>query len=317
MSSKNQVNEEREALKIHDERPLAHEGMAIRAPARAEPVRLGEGLTIAQGFDAIVASCLRHFELNQNLIVQGRDADALHQARVAIRRLRSALAMFAPVASGRKLTRLTEDLRWLFSELGDARNLDVYLERSLSEDQRGFAEERREDAYDRAGAAITSTKSRLLFLDLHAWMRNGRWRANSSAMDMLDPFVDVRIDRLWTKLSRSRAISHMNDHRRHHLRIRVKKLRYALEFTESLHSRRPRRKRKFGKALKEVQDLLGSLHDIVTAGSMMLLNSWLATEHPSAKRQKQLVRGADRGIARLRKVGPYWRGKKHRRRMTV
>jgi CHAD domain-containing protein len=311
MSSRAELSGELEAAEIH-RRPL-RPPQRPTTPTRAGPVELHRGLTIAQGFEAIIASCLRHLQLNLALVVDRGNPEALHQARVAIRRLRSALALFAPLAAGRQHTSIKGELRWLASVFGDARDLDVYLERDLVEDQRAFAQERREDAYDRAAKAITSSRSRLLFGDLLAWMREGRWHTSSKARKMLDPFIDRRIDRLWEKVSDSEVISRMNGRRRHHLRIRVKKLRYALEFTQGLHSRRARRKREFGKALKEAQQSLGALHDIVTASSMMTLNPWLATKQPSARRQKRLVRDADRAIARLRKAGPYWHGKRHQR----
>lgn len=311
MSSTTELRGQRDALDCSGQRPSAPRGTQIFEAAKAEPIGLPEGLTIAQGIEAIVASCLRHLEHNQSLFVDRRDPEALHQARVAIRRLRSALAMFAPLAGSRKLTRIKRELRWLVSELGDARNLDVYLERNLSRDQRAFGEERRQDAYDRAAAAIASSRSRLLLLDLLGWMRKGSWRFNSNAGKRLDPFVGRQIDRLWTRISDSGRVARMNDRRLHRLRIRVKKLRYALEFTDGLYSPRERRKRKFGKALKEAQHSLGSLHDIAAAGSMMALNPWLATDQPSAKHRKRLTRDADRALARLRRAGPYWHGKRH------
>jgi CHAD domain-containing protein len=312
MSGKAGLSSEAEEPEIHRRRSPAPQRKKP-PPAKAEPVGLHRGLTIVQGFEAIIASCLCHLQLNLALVVDRRNAEALHQARVAIRRLRSALAVFAPLTAGRQLTPIKNELRWLVSEFGDARDFDVYLERHLLDDQRSFAQERREDAYDRAAEAITSLRSRLLFLEILAWMREGKWRTGSNARKMLDPFIDRRIDRLWEKVSDSGAISRMNDHRRHHLRIRVKRLRYALEFTEGLHSRRPRRKRKFGKALKEAQQSLGALQDIVTAGSMMTLNPCLATKQPSARQQKRLVRDADRAISRLRKAGPYWHKKRCQR----
>jgi CHAD domain-containing protein len=312
MSGNAGLSGEAEAPEIHRQRSPAPRRKEP-APAKAEPVGLHRGLTIEQGFEAIIASCLCHLQPNLALVVDRRNAEALHQARVAIRRLRSALTMFAPLTAGRQLTPIKNELRWLVSEFGDARDFDVYLERHLLEDQRRFARERREDAYDRAAEAITSLRSRLLFLNLLAWMREGKWRTGSNARKMLDPFIDRRIDRLWEKVSDSGVISRMNDNRRHHLRIRVKKLRYALEFTEGLHCRRRGRKRKFGKALKEAQQSLGALQDIVTAGSMMTLNRCLATKQPSARQQKHLVRDADRALSRLRKAGPYWHKKRRRR----
>jgi CHAD domain-containing protein len=87
----------------------------------------------------------------------------------------------------------------------------------------------------------------------------------------------------------------------------MKKLRYALEFTEALHSRKPRRRKRFTKAVKSLQDSLGQLHDGVVCRSLVTLNSWIIAPNPGAKGERRLVRQADRAMRRLRKAGPYWR----------
>ena len=136
------------------------DGKALE-PTKADPVRVGRGMSIAQGFEIIVSSCLRHFQLNEPTVVKARNVEALHQARVAIRRLRSALALFRPIVADQEFDRVQRELRWLVAEFGDARNLDVYLEHDLSRDQRLFVEERRKDAYDRAIAAMATKTSNM------------------------------------------------------------------------------------------------------------------------------------------------------------
>lgn len=276
-------------------------------PTKAGPTLIGPGMTVAQGFEIIVSSCMRHFELNQRTFVEIRDVEALHQARVAIRRLRSALTLFRPVVANLKFKRIQGELRWFVAEFGDARNLDVYLERALFRDQRVFVEERRNDAYDRAIAAMESGRSQRIMTDLLRWTTDGQWLKNSGGEESLKHFMNRRIDRLWKKMSNAHRVERMGDRRRHRLRIGVKKLRYALEFAEALHGHRSGRKRKFAKALKQLQESLGSLHDDVTARSLLTLNSWLTTSLLSAKHEKRLVRDAGHAIERLRNIGPYWR----------
>ena len=282
------------------------DGKALE-PTKADPVRVGRGMSIAQGFEIIVSSCLRHFQLNEPTVVKTRNVEALHQARVAIRRLRSALGLFRPVVADQEFERVQRELRWLVAEFGDARNLDVYLEHDLSRDQRLFVEERRKDAYDRAIAAMSSDRSRQLMLDILSWAAGGHWRKNERAGKSLRRFINRRIDRLWSKVSGSERVARTGDRRRHRLRIQVKKLRYALEFAEGLHGHRPRGKRKFAKTLKQLQGSLGRLHDDVTARSLVTLNSWLATSLPFAEHERRLVRNAGQAIDRLRNIGPYWR----------
>ena len=97
--------------------------------AKAEPARLRPPLTEADAFHAIAHACLRHFRLNEMVLLEARDADALHQARVALRRLRAALSLFRPTLRGKDYRALRDGLRWLAAQLGEARNLDVLLAR--------------------------------------------------------------------------------------------------------------------------------------------------------------------------------------------
>lgn len=277
-----------------------------RKAVKAERILLRPGFTVAQGLQAIGSSCLHHFRDNLGLILEAKDIEALHQARVAMRRLRSAFALFAPVIRDEETRRLKEEIRWLVAEFGDARNLDVYLERDLSEEQRRFASERRSDAYDRVCAALGSTRGRQLLVDVRNWLERGGWREHPEAQKRLKPFLSPRIDRFWKKVSRSSSVLRMNDHRRHRLRIGVKKLRYALEFADGLHPGKERRKERFGRTVKDIQQSLGYLHDEVTAASLMTLNSWLSTDPKSRRQERRLANDADQAIARLRRIGPYW-----------
>jgi CHAD domain-containing protein len=277
------------------------------APARkAEPVQVERSMTVAQGFETIVGACLHHFQLNQPVVINVRDVEALHQLRVAIRRLRSGLTLFRPAVADHEFEHLHGELRWLMAESGDARNLDVYLHCDLTHDQRSFVENRRTDAYDRAISALRSARCRRLMLDMVAWASAGQWRENAVAAEPLGRFANDRIVGLWSKVVDSRRLGALTDTQRHRLRIRVKKLRYALEFVDALHDRKTRRKRRFRRALKKAQDSLGDLHDMVTARSLVTLNSWLRGPDLSRKAQRRLVRDADRRLARLRDTDPYW-----------
>jgi triphosphatase len=94
----------------------------LSKPSKAPPVALRQDMTVAQGFAAISQSCLKHFRLNEPLIVQSRDPVALHQARVALRRLRSASSLFRPALVDTEFPRLREELRWFTGQLSWAKH---------------------------------------------------------------------------------------------------------------------------------------------------------------------------------------------------
>lgn len=78
---------------------LAEPGLAS---VKAEPVALRADTSAAQAFKHIVQSCIRQFRLNEALLFSTRNPNALHQARVAIRRMRSAFSIFKPMIGGRR-----------------------------------------------------------------------------------------------------------------------------------------------------------------------------------------------------------------------
>ena len=287
--------------------PKQREAAPLSVPAKAEPVPVRRGMTVAEGFATVVANCVRHYRLNEPLVIDARDVEALHQVRVAMRRLRSAISLFRPAIRDDGFARIREELRWFTAELGDARNLDVYLERELAAEDRKMLEGRRDEAYDRAIAAMNSPRFKALVSELASWSAWGDWRRTPKARSRLAPFVNRRIDRLWLGVSGARGLRRMAGEDRHRLRIQVKKLRYAVEFVAALHLRERKRQRKFGTGLERLQDELGLSNDIVVARSLTGLESWLLDPGLLALDEHSHVREAKAALRQLRKIGPYWR----------
>jgi CHAD domain-containing protein len=72
------------------------------------------------------------------------------------------------------------ELRWFTAQLGDARNLDVYLERQLPDEERGSLTGMREQTYDRVIEAMNSQRQRDLMLDLVGWIALGDWQVGQA-----------------------------------------------------------------------------------------------------------------------------------------
>ena len=258
----------------------AERGYRLAGPdgtkVKAEPVTLSNEMTAADAFRHIVQSCLRQFRLNEALLMAGRDAEALHQARVALRRLRSAFSIFKPVISGEVHVSLREELRWLAAELGDARNLDVLLERAKPGALHDRIAAAREAAYDRVGDVLAQARVRALALDLTEWTASGDWlEAPGGTHDPHQParnFAITALDRFRRKVKKAgRELAHVDDEARHQVRKDAKKLRYASEFFASLfdHKRERRRHKKFVAGLEVLQDQLGALNDFATAPEVL------------------------------------------------
>lgn len=290
----------------------AERGFALAAGtldkvSKAAPVSIGPTLSVAQAFEIIVHACLKHYRLNEPIVIERREAAALHQTRVAMRRLRSAFALFKPAVVDQDFERLRDELRWFNSQLGDARNLDVYLERELSDDDRQTLTGRRELAYDQAIGAMNSSRLLRLFIDLVEWVAVGSWRVGARSTKPIRDFTGRRLDRLWTSIKQGGPdIASMDEETRHQLRIQVKKMRYAIEFLGDVYPRATKKQTKFVVMVEGLQEALGKLNDLVTARSLATAapeNDWLVM--PSA--ESDYLREAQRHFRRLAKIGPFWR----------
>lgn len=103
-----------------------------RTSFKAEKLRLARHMASAAAFQLICQSCIRQFRLNEELLLASGGSEAVHQARVAIRRLRSAFTAFRKLIRDDVTTALlNRELRWLARELGAVRDIDVLREMPL------------------------------------------------------------------------------------------------------------------------------------------------------------------------------------------
>lgn len=249
----------------------AERGYRLLGPAfssaPAEPVLLSQDMDVERAFRVVAGACLRQFRLNEMLFGRG-DVEVVHQARVALRRLRSALAAFAPVVADDALGHLKDELRWLAGVLGAVRDLDVLIPEQRDAAARAALEQARREAFERATDALASPRAQALMLDLSEWLACGDWHHRPSLAEMrampLRDFAIAALDRLRRKVKRQgRDLADLDDGARHRVRKDAKKLRYAAEFFASLFQGRKQRRRygDFIEALKTLQDALGVLND--------------------------------------------------------
>lgn len=236
------------------------------------PVKLDVTMSAASAFQEIARDCLRDLLLNIPLIRTCQDAEALHWARVAIRRLRSALSIYKPMFGDGRAGYLNRELRWLAGEMGQARDLDVQIERLVG----GSAHDRllslRAEAYVNAIAALESARARGLMIDIIEWIAVGDWLSNPDhhAIRTLPvcKFATKALNRFRRKLKKGgRNLKNLDDARRHEVRKTAKKLSYATDFFGELymHDRQRQRRKIFAGDLDIILDKLGALNDLVVA----------------------------------------------------
>lgn len=273
-------------------------------PVKAVPVVLAESMSVAEGFAVVAGACLKQFRLNEPLLIAEHDAEALHQLRVSVRRLRSALWLFKPAIRDSQLAGFRDQLRRLTRELGAARNIDVILATMPTNDPaRSHLEANRRQLYAKIIRKLDSRGFRLLIFDLFAWVQAGKWRTGKKALEPLMPFAIRRLDRLWVRIERKAGhFGRLSNRERHKLRINTKKMRYAVEFLAEPLKPLTGKRLKFVRAAENIQDRLGELNDLATRQE--LLFAWNQTS--ANKARSRHLRAAKRHFGTLREIGPFW-----------
>lgn len=249
---------------------------AARDSFKAEPVELTTDMTAAMAFQTIIASCVRHYRLNEALLLQTHGSAALHQARVALRRLRAAFTIFKPLYDDERAVHLRDELKWLAGLLGEGRDIDVLIG---SDDLPEHAEQLRkagDEAYQEIFEALDSQRARLLVLDVVEWSILGDWLASDATADHRGKpaarFAVEPLDKFRKKVKKGgRDLQTIDDEHRHEVRKDAKKLRYSAEFFASLFSGKDekRRHKKFVAALEALQEELGRLNDLAAAPQLI------------------------------------------------
>jgi inorganic triphosphatase YgiF len=263
----------------------------LAAPLKSDVPQLRPDMSVAQGLLAIAGSCAMQIQGNEAGVVQGNDPEYLHQMRVGLRRLHSALKFFGalmPIPPG-----LQDDAKWLMSELGPARDWEVLAGITLADmmhacgplpelDQLQQATAQLASQHRRrAAAAVQSERYARLLLELGAWMHGaGRHdpldRQQSEALAApLCGFASQVLDRSQKKLRARGKKLRDAEQARHRLRIAAKRMRYAIEFFQSLYPAAWARRHL--QALTALQDSLGRLND-ASVGRRMLRQ--LASSRP-------------------------------------
>lgn len=251
---------------------------------RAEKIKLGKRMTVGAAFHDIAASCCKQIDANHAAVGRGDAPEALHQMRVGLRRLRSALRLFGDLVA--LPVKLREELDWLQRQLGDARDWDVLAASTLPKVADALpddvelvlvrlAAEARANALRAAAAqAVGSVRYAELMQHLGGWLEHAGWRGHRSprqrrALDEpASAFAgDALRDSHRRLLKRGRELKDASASTRHRARIAAKQTRYAAEFFQSLYPKK--QVRPFVQALTGLQDELGWLNDVAVADGLL------------------------------------------------
>ncbi|WP_448187268.1 CYTH and CHAD domain-containing protein [Azospirillum sp. sgz301742] len=209
-------------------------------PVLTEPPALSPLSTVAEAFRHVMRQGLRQLLANEPCVLAGGDAEGLHQIRVALRRLRTALALFGPVIASVETKHLDREIRRLSKRL-----------RSPAE---------------QADAALREPRCTALILALGVWLEEGHWHADADTAGraLLDrPMADLAGP--WLAALHAKARKADLD-RPKRLRRRLRTLRTAVEFFRGLYL--PATVRPYGASLEALLETLDAARNAKAANPL-------------------------------------------------
>jgi triphosphatase len=259
----------------------------VQSPAKpppafhGEPVMLDPTMTIDDALQRIGRASFGQILRNEPAAM-ARQPEGIHQMRVAVRRLRSALSAFKPMLPAEHHRWANGELKQIAGALGAARNWDVFAASlvppvssalPLDHDLEHLAsakEGRRQASYDAAIEEIRSPRYTAALLRLMRWFEARGWRdqpVSEHSARLLAPIGELAPGLLDQRLrrveKRSRHFAKLGPPQRHKLRIALKQLRYTIELLGSLFGNHA--VKSYVKRLKPLQDALGDANDVKVA----------------------------------------------------
>ncbi len=262
-------------------------------PVRAGASPVTAALAPVAAFRAVAFDCLEQLLRNEAGALRGEDPEFVHQARVAVRRLRSALRLWAPLLPADFLDAWRPAWQAFGQGLGEARNLDVFVNETLPPLLERFPDHaaprqlqqlvgrQRERSRSTVRASFAGPRFGRLILDFSAAVH---LLPEAEAAPPLATFARRRLQRMAGRVARLGREVRRDPVLHHELRIAIKRLRYALDALAPLY--RGRQVRKYIGAAAAMQETLGELNDIHVAQTLLaelrlrqandLLQGWLA-----------------------------------------
>ena len=289
---------------------------AVKASAKGFVKNLNRRSSTASALRSVISHGLAVVMANMELLLCHDDPEYVHQSRVALRRVRSAIRLFD--REGRDVPPwLSNELRWLAGALGAARDWDVIAGETLPSlnDTMGAdamkllvakANLKRRQAHMNVRKAARSSRYAALVLNLEKWCMTRVSDGAALVGYVAAPALKVGSKKLFKRACFFAALSAS---RRHRVRILAKRLRYALDlFAVVLPKQATAR---YVEALAELQDTLGKLNDAAVAKAAVpqlsrssrlkrLAAIWFESVEPD------LVHNAERRLLKLSALQKPW-----------
>jgi inorganic triphosphatase YgiF len=254
---------------------------------KAAPIDYGADATLDDAVVAIISNTLAQFVGNWDALRTTEQPEAVHQARVALRRLRSALRMFQRALPCPQFEALRIEAGRIASAFGPTRERDVFLQSVIDgplghgDPPLGFeslltsVREGRATGCRDIRDLIQDVATTRFVLDLRSLVARRGWRNALAGPELArlsgpaEVFARPALERLHSRASkRGKKLAELADEARHELRIVLKNLRYGAEFFGALFGGRGK-VRRYQETVSVLQDVLGVHNDVVSARRLL------------------------------------------------
>jgi inorganic triphosphatase YgiF len=297
------------------------------------PFDLKPDMTVEEALQGIGWGCLTTLLRNERAALADMP-EGVHQMRVAVRRLRSAVNAVKRMLPPAQYEWVSRELKWLSDVLSPARNWDVVSNSLLAPVRSALLGEQdlnylchiseieRRSAHEKANAAIRSEQYTAAVLKLSQWFASCSWRdqrlseQSTLLMAPIGAVAPTLIARRYHKVKKAAdGFGELTLEQRHKVRIAIKKLRYTIELLKDLFEADT--VAEFVGRLKPLQDDLGHANDVSVANELMA-SLQVSDNAAGVARAAGIVLGwHDRGLAdrdrklrkrvrKLRRARPFW-----------
>jgi CHAD domain-containing protein len=237
---------------------------------------------------------LNRFMTLEPKVLRGDDPDAIHDLRVASRRLQQILDLLYPKPRPRGLGGLRQRVRRARRCLSEVRNCDVLLERvekqlaakrasrrEIRLALRQYLRDRRAESFEKSLRKLGKVNLAVFYLELRRFLapgpgarggaRRGRHQAAAEELtpELFYQHIGMALERVWQAFETQLALSHRDPRPAvlHSTRIATKRLRYLLEVVAAFDVPAAQENLRW---LRQVQRRLGEWHDLEVLEQMMI-----------------------------------------------
>ncbi|TEU29052.1 CYTH and CHAD domain-containing protein [Acinetobacter seifertii] len=287
-------------------------GKAVSPAVHAKNLSLNKNISAAQALKKIVENCLGQFLPNMAAIADNvAEAEHIHQARVSLRRLRSALHHFSGWSDDLNPA-WEEQIAALFRKLGNTRDVDairteilpMIVQHGSPELLLPISEEPLKDLV----TLFKSAETVKLVLALLAFAYSEE--DSQSTKGKFKKQIEKSLDKLHHQvLSHAKDFNELEVTEQHKIRKKAKQLRYCIEFISSLYP--SKNVQQFLKKLQPVQNTLGLYNDLFIAEDLFNKaiehdpHFWFALGWIKAK-QPYLQNQSAEALQKFNQVKTFW-----------